>query len=131
MTNTQTQTETETETETVTKVINVINAMDDSELIQLNNEYCQDINAGDSEIFGNDEDFLSTFFANNPDSLARAIFYGDYNYSHNYVRFNGYGNLETFNWFETKDLCELVATIAKYIAENPRNFTQFDEIDFN
>lgn len=125
MTNTQTQ------TETVKQVIELIYDMDDNDLIQLNNEYSQDINATDSEIWPNDEDFLTTFFPNNPDALARAIFYGDYNYSHNYVRFNGYGNLETFNYFEAKDLCELVQTMAEYITENPKNFTQFDEIDFN
>ena len=94
-------------------------------------EYCQAINATDSEIWGNDEDFLCTFFANNLDSLAKAIFYGDYNYSHKYVRFNGYGNLETFNYFDTNDLCELVKTMAEYISENPSEFSQFDEIDFN
>jgi hypothetical protein len=116
---------------TLDQVIDIINDMDDNDLIQLNNEYSQDIGDSDSEIWGNDEDFLSAFFANNPDALARAIFYGDYNYSHNYVRFNGYGNLETFNWFETKDLCELVPTIAAYIIENPKNFTQFDQVDFN
>lgn len=120
-----------TTTTTLDQVIDIINAMDESELVQLNNEYCQEISSPDSEIWGNDEDFLCTFFSNNPDSLARAIFYGDYNYSHNYVRFNGYGNLETFDWFEPKDLCELVPTIAEYILENPKNFTQFDEIDFN
>ncbi len=120
-----------TTTTALDQVIDIINAMDDSELIQLNNDYCQEIGDNDSEIWGNDEDFLNTFFGNNPDSLARAIFYGDYNYSHDYVRFNGYGNLETMNYFEAKDLCELVPTIAAYIVENPRNFSQFDEVDFN
>jgi hypothetical protein len=122
----------QTQTQTATQqVVDIINAMDDNELIQLNNEYCQEIGDLDSEIWGNDEDFLSTFFNNNPDALARAIFYGDYKYSDNYVRFNGYGNLETMNYFEVSDLVELVPTIAEYIVENPKNFSQFDEIDFN
>lgn len=122
---------TNTQTTTKEQVIDVINSMDDAELITLNNEYCQEIGDADSEIWGNDEDFLCTFFGNNPDALARAIFYGDYNYSHDYVKFNGYGNLETMNYFEVSDLVELVPTIAEYICENPRNFSQFDEIDFN
>jgi hypothetical protein len=117
--------------ETKTAIIDIINAMDQSDLIQLNNEYCEAVNAMDSLIFTNDQDFLETFFSNNLDGLARSIFYGDYNYSHDYIRFDGYGNLETFNWFETKDLYELVPIMAEYIAENPRYFTQFDEIDFN
>lgn len=115
---------------TKSQIIGVINAMDTDELIQLNNEYSDSIGSED-QIFGNDEDFLSTFFANNPDSLARSIFYGDYNYSHNYIKFNGYGNLETFDYFEASDLCELVPTMAEYIAENPKYFSGFDEIDFN
>lgn len=115
----------------VNQVINLINEMDDSELIQLNNEYCESINAMDDIIYANDSEFLEMFFADNVDALARAIFYGDYNYSHNWVRFNGYGNLETFNWFETKDLCELVPTMAEYIVDTHQNFTQFDSIDFH
>lgn len=128
---TNTMTNTATEATALNQVIDLINAMDNSELIQLNNDYCQSAHYFDSEIYGNDEDFLCTFFVNNPDSLARAIFYGDYNYSHNYVKFNGYGNLETFNYFETKDLCELVPTMAEYIIYNYQDFSQFDEIDFN
>lgn len=115
----------------IDSICDLINEMDSDELIQLNNEYCQAINACDSEIWGNDEDFLNTFFHNNPDSLARAICYGNYHYTDNYVKFNGYGNLETFDTFDSSDLCEYVRTMAEYIAENPSDFTQFDEIEFN
>ena len=45
---------------TVSEIIMAINNMDDHELVQLNNEYCYSINAPDSEIFGNDEDFFET-----------------------------------------------------------------------
>ena len=124
MTNTTTQKATE-------QVINLINEMDRDELIQLNNEYCQSINAFDDEVRFNDDDFLNTFFDKDLSGLARAITYGDYRYSDELVRFNGYGNLESFNYFGTEDLCELVPTIAEYICENPSEFTQFDEIDFN
>lgn len=115
----------------IDSICDLIQEMDSNKLIQLNNEYCQSINAPDDEIWGNDEDFLNTFFHNNPDSLARAICYGNYHYSDNYVKFNGYGNLETFDTFDTSDLCEHVRTMAEYIAENHSDFTQFDEIDFN
>lgn len=115
----------------VNQVINLINEMDDNELIQLNNEYCESINAMDSTIYANDSEFLEMAFGHNVDALARAIFYGDYNYSHNWVRFNGYGNLETFNWFEAKDLCESVNVMAEYIYDTFQNFSQFDSIDFH
>lgn len=48
-------------------------------------------------IMENDEDFFNTYFEGNPGGAVRAAIYGDYNYSHTYVTFNGYGNLETFN----------------------------------
>jgi hypothetical protein len=102
----------------VSQIIETINAMDESELVHLNNEYCQSINAPDSEIFSNDEDFFITFFSDSPIRLAQAICYGDYHYYDNYVIFNGYGNLETFNNMTTDQLCELVPTMAEYIAEN-------------
>lgn len=115
---------------TIEEIINVINEMDSNELIQLNNEYCEAINAMDSFIYSNDDDFLEDYFATKSD-LARAITYGDFRYMDNYVIFNGYGNLESFQYMDTDKLCELVSVIAEYIAENPSEFTQFDEIDFN
>lgn len=122
---------TQTTQQTIEQVINLINAMDRDDLVQLNNEYCQSINAFDDEVRFNDEDFLNTFFDKDLSGLARAICYGDYRYSDELVRFNGYGNLESFNYFGADDLCELVPTIADYIIENPSDFSQFDEIDFN
>lgn len=122
---------TNTQTTTKQEVINIINSMNDAELITLNNEYCIEIGDADSEVWTNDEEFLSTFFSNNLDGLARAIHYGEYNYREDYVMFNGYGNLETFDYFGVYDLPELVGTIAEYICEKPINFSQFDEIDFN
>lgn len=50
--------------------------------------------------YENDEDFFNTFFADNPMEVARATFYGNYKYCDPYVRFNGYGNLESFDEYE-------------------------------
>lgn len=110
-------------------IINVINEMDCNELVQLNNEYCEAINSMDSFIYSNDDDFLEDYFKTKAE-LAKAITYGDFRYMDNWVTFNGYGNLESFQYIDTDKLCELVAVIAEYIEENPNEFTQFDEIDF-
>jgi hypothetical protein len=111
-------------TNTMTKfeIIQAINEMTQNELVQLNNEYCQQINASDSEIFINDEEFFNTFFDNKPFEVARSTFYGDYNFSHEYVIFNGYGNLETFGYMDVSKLCECVETMAEYIEENFNEF---------
>lgn len=43
----------------------------------------------------NDEEFFNTFFFNDPYEAVRAVHFGDYNYSDPYVRFDGYGNIES------------------------------------
>ena len=49
------------------------------------------------EYWENNEEFFNTFFVNNPTEAVRASFYGDYSYCDDFVKFNGYGNLESFN----------------------------------
>ena len=66
----------------------------------------------------NDEDFFECYFENKIE-VARAICYGDYNYTDDYVRFNGYGNLESFNEYnmieELKDsIDEIVENLIEY-----------------
>ena len=116
---------------TIQQITDIINDMNEAELVQLNNEYCQSANYTDNEIFDNDEDFFSTFFENDTIGAVRAVSYGNYNYSHNYVKFNGYGNLESFSYFNTDELCENVETMAEYIADNLQDFTQFDNVEEN
>jgi hypothetical protein len=109
------------------KILKAIKEMSESQLIELNNAYCQSANYYDDEIYNNDEDFFNTFFPNAGDGLrvAQAVFYGDYNYSHEYVKFNGCGNLESIGYFEISDLCELPEVIAKYIKDN---FSDFEHL---
>jgi hypothetical protein len=114
----------------VNQVIKAINEMDCTELVMLNNEYCESINGMDSMIYSNDDNFLEDYF-NSKSDLARAITYGDYRYMDNWVTFNGYGNLESFNYMDTDKLCELVEVMAEYIVETFQDFSQFDNIDFH
>jgi hypothetical protein len=108
-------------------ILSQINEFNENQLIELNNIYCQVAGYYDNEVYNNDEDFFSTFYPNPGDGLkvAQAIFYGDYNYSHDYVKFNGYGNLESINYFEVSDLCELPSTMAEFIEDN---FSDFDHL---
>ena len=58
------------------------------------------------------------FFENKLDAV-RATFYGDYRYNDDYVRFNGYGNLESFSEYdmieEIKDsIDEIVENLIEY-----------------
>ena len=58
------------------------------------------------EYWENDEEFFNTFFSDNPMEVARATFYGNYKYCDPYVRFNGYGNLESFDEYELIKECK-------------------------
>ena len=50
----------------------------------------------------NDEDFFETYFRTK-DEVARAICYGDYNYTDDFVRFNAYGNLESASKYQVEE----------------------------
>ena len=70
--------------------------INDEELIELWNEYCRESKSED-EIYHNDDNVLEDLFSEIGECV-RAIFYGDYNYSHKYMQFNGYANLESFDY---------------------------------
>lgn len=59
---------------------------------------CTNGNFENLQFYNNDEDFFDTYFNNNPYEVARATFYGDYRFNDDYVYFNGYGNLVSFNY---------------------------------
>jgi len=115
-----------------TQLLNAINKADENfnsnQLLELNNAYCEAINNMDNQIFSNDNDFFEMFFPNAGDGLrvAQAVFYGDYKYSHDYVMFDGYGNLQSYDYISAKELCELPETMVEYIAENFNEFSHLD-----
>ena len=52
--------------------------------------------------YENDEEFFETMFQTK-DEVARAVCYGDYSYTDDYVKFNAYGNLESVNQWELEE----------------------------
>ena len=52
------------------------------------------------DYYYNDEDFFNICFRTNVFDAVRAVCFGDYNYADDFVRFNGYGNLESANKYE-------------------------------
>ena len=71
----------------------------DDELMELWNDYCEDVGFVDDRVYYNDEDTLS-MICDDFMSLAQRITYGNYNYSHEYVKLNGYANLESADLME-------------------------------
>lgn len=76
-----------------------------------------DCSLGYLEVFENDEEFFDTFFCESPNEAVRSALYGDYTYTDDYVRFDGYNNLESFDEWEYDRLIERhiddIATRAK------------------
>lgn len=59
---------------------------------QLDTEYTEDI----IDWIPFDDDFWKNYFKNNPYEAARSTYFGNIqNWNDEYIRFNGYGNLET------------------------------------
>ena len=92
--------------------------LSNSDLVNTWNENAREHDS-DNEIYNNDEDFFQTFFDGKLMEAIRSISYGDYNYSHEYVKFDGYANLQSFNDPSTHiDLTEL----AESIMDHPIDF---------
>lgn len=78
----------------------------------------------------NSEDFFSTYYSNNPYEVARAVYYGDYNFNDEYVKINVYGNLESISEYTFNDLVEEYKEeiITEYlnIIEEDENIFKYD-----
>lgn len=112
----------------IKEIIEEINYMDECDLVQLNNIYCAEIqNNPDAGICANDEEFFEMLGWSGL-RVAQAIHFGDYNYSHDWVTFDGYGNFKSYSFLRPDDLCELVETMAEDIAEN---FNLFEHLFSN
>ena len=103
---------------TIEAITDYITSLNDDEVINLHNQYCQSCNYSDNEIYENEDEFFETYFQK-PLEAIRSVFYGDYRYMDKYVMFNGYGNLESFNYPEK--FIDFPA-IADRILEHPEDF---------
>lgn len=88
---------------------------DDSSLLQAYSEYAS--NNGYDSVYDNDDDSINMMFADSHDAL-RAAFYGDYNPSHAYFTFNGYGNLQSFEYLDSDNSPIDIEDLAQWIVDN-------------
>lgn len=80
----------------------------------------------DMQWWENDEDFFDTFYADDIVGAVRAVCYGDYTFTDEYVKINAYGNLETTNYIQD-ELEGYVDDIVDHLIENWDEFK--DTID--
>lgn len=81
------------------------------------------------EAYPNDEDFFNTFYSHDVAEAVRAALYGNYNFNDDYVGFDGYGNLVSFNYSEYVDeLKSEVEDIVELLLEYHNNIYISDEL---
>ena len=87
---------------------------DDSILIQAYYDYSAE--NGYNSVYENDEHLINDLYSNSYDAL-RAAYYGDYNPSHAYFTFNGYGNLQSFEYLDSDSLLIDISELAEWLID--------------
>ena len=96
--------------------------MSESQLYIIANEYFDKTEYYDDRIYDMDE-FDEIMSGMSPSDIATKIFYGDFRPNDNYFKFDGYANLESFDYISDEvDLEE----IADYIVDNDEDFDDSD-----
>lgn len=88
---------------------------DDSTLLQAYSEYAS--NNGYDRVYDNDDESINMMF-NDPHDAIRSAFYGDYNPSHAYFTFNGYGNLQSFEYLDEDNSPIDIEELAQWLIDN-------------
>lgn len=105
------------------------------ENIETTNGIVQELNSWNGcmdhlDVRENDEEFFQVYFEDKPMEAVRAAVYGDYNYTDEYVRFNGYGNLESLSqWKFEEELKESIEEIIDNLIENQPELSLDPEIE--
>ena len=86
-------------------ISNIDNFEEIFELVNIINSY--DGSMPYIEYFYNDEEFFNIFFGINTMDAVRAVCFGNYNYSNEFVKFNAYNNLESANKYKVFNDYEL------------------------
>lgn len=100
------------------KIMNAIGVMETERVIELWNECIEYTGYTDDEVYENGEFFFNEIFRN-PYDAAMAVAYGDWRVNDDYVCFNGYGNLESFNYWQDNNSPVDEDALVDWLMENP------------
>lgn len=95
----------------------------------------REINAWDGSLdhldyHENEEEFFNTFFEGKVIEAVRAVYYGNYNYNDDFVKFNVYGNLESISKYGyEKELKEEIDYIVEELIDQKENLQLSDELE--
>ena len=98
------------------KLIEVFENLSASEKICVHNEYCASVNAFDDEIH-EVEQMDELFYGQTAEWILHRAYYGEYNPTADYFKFNGYGNIQSIWEFELDSYIDWDA-VADYCLDN-------------
>ena len=84
-------------------------------------------------VYENDEEFFDMFFKGRPAEVARAIYYGDFNYNDEYIKFNAYGKLKTLSEYDYEELLkenveEVIDCLIEYVEHISIDNEELDDL---
>lgn len=106
------------------KLLDYLQETDHYTLLTIHNEYCNETNNPDDEIF--DIDQLNEICSGQDAYwVACSVCFGDFNPYDDYIKFNGYGNFQSINKHGLSNYIDEVE-IAEYILKNDIDFDNSD-----
>jgi hypothetical protein len=110
------------------RVSEVFNDLSNSDKVQVNNLFCEQVNYADDNIYSNDEEFFEIFYSRvSPMQAIKDAHHGSYEYNDDYVQFNGQGSLNSSDYPE--EFMD-VNLIIQDIIESPEVYSDFIDLDF-
>lgn len=110
------------------RIKEILEGLNTDEIIGVHNEYCCSADCTDDYIYRM-ENFDSIMDSATPWEIARACFYGhEFCPANKYFRFNGYANLESFDYAPGGNSRIFISDIARYMDENEESFG-LDEVE--
>ena len=106
------------------ELVQLLADMADSELRYVFNNYCE--KSGYDDDFIEDMDNFDEIFQGSAWDAVRAAYYGDFRPTDNYFKFNGYGNLVSFDYIDSPESPFDAEQVADYIIENDDDLDNSD-----
>ena len=75
----------------------VINELPEDDLLEIYNELVENAGYIDDRVYNNGGSFLDEMFSSPSDAVA-AVCYGEYKFTDDFVKFDGYANLQSGNY---------------------------------
>ena len=102
------------------EIIGLLEGMSDSDKMSIYNEWCMAGDAYDDLIYDNDEYGINEFFGEEvkPYDVVSTLHYSDYNFTHDYFKVDGYGNLVSFYSISSDKSPFYADEIAEYIIDH-------------